>query len=107
MDFAQAHSEWLDKHIGSRKGERRGRLMRGHQYAEKLLLEQVWWQYSERWSIYTQSMRFTIGIASLSFSTLLSFQPMADSALNVMATKVMSKTSIVNHSATRSIGILS
>mgnify|MGYP001470689514 CR=1 FL=1 len=43
MDFAQAHAQWLERHIAIRTGERRGRLMRGHQYAEKLLLENVWW----------------------------------------------------------------
>lgn len=29
--------------MASRSGERKGRLLRGHQYAEKLLLQHVWW----------------------------------------------------------------
>ncbi|MDO3410278.1 hypothetical protein QWJ34_10945 [Saccharibacillus sp. CPCC 101409] len=34
---------FLARHLDARSGERRGRLERGHQYAEKLFLEQVWW----------------------------------------------------------------
>lgn len=43
MDFNQAHRAFMEKHLAERTGERRGRLQRGHQYAEKLLLENVWW----------------------------------------------------------------
>lgn len=43
MDFEQAHRAWIDGHLASRTGERKGRLLRGHLYAEKLLLQNVWW----------------------------------------------------------------
>lgn len=43
MDFEKAHQLLLDHHLSIRTGERRGRLSRGHQYAEKLLLRNVWW----------------------------------------------------------------
>lgn len=43
MEFEQAHKTFLDRHLNSRAGERKGRLLRGHQYAEKLLLQNVWW----------------------------------------------------------------
>ncbi|MGZ9586725.1 hypothetical protein [Paenibacillus marinisediminis] len=43
MNFEQAHQVFLERHLASRSGERKGRLLRGHQYAEKLLLQNVWW----------------------------------------------------------------
>lgn len=43
MDFEQAHQIFLNHHLTHRAGERKGRLLRGHQYAEKLLLQNVWW----------------------------------------------------------------
>lgn len=43
MDFEQAHQAFLDHHLARRTGERKGRLLRGHNYAEKLLLQNVWW----------------------------------------------------------------
>ncbi|CAM3324817.1 hypothetical protein PALU110988_16300 [Paenibacillus lupini] len=41
--FETAHSDWLEGHKARRSGERKGRLERGHQHAEKLFLQQVWW----------------------------------------------------------------
>lgn len=43
VDFEQAHIEFLKRHEKLRTGERRGRLVRGHSFAEKLLLKNVWW----------------------------------------------------------------
>jgi hypothetical protein len=43
LDFEQAHKEFLDRHLSLRTGERKGRLLRGHRFAEKLLLQNVWW----------------------------------------------------------------
>ncbi len=43
MDFEQAYQLFLERHLALRTGERKGRLLRGHQYAEKLLLQNVWW----------------------------------------------------------------
>jgi hypothetical protein len=43
MDFEQAHQQFLQHHLNRRTGERKGRLLRGHNYAEKLLLQNVWW----------------------------------------------------------------
>lgn len=42
-DFDQAYSKFLMHHEEHRRGERRGRLVRGHSYAEKLFLQNVWW----------------------------------------------------------------
>lgn len=42
-DFERAYSEFLIYHEEGRSGERRGRLVRGHSYAEKLFLQNVWW----------------------------------------------------------------
>ncbi|WP_307585133.1 hypothetical protein [Paenibacillus wynnii] len=43
MDFEQQHQLWMEHHLNVRSGERKGRLMRGHQHAENLLLKNVWW----------------------------------------------------------------
>jgi len=43
MEFEQAHREFVEHHLARRSGERKGRLLRGHQHAEKLLLRNVWW----------------------------------------------------------------
>jgi hypothetical protein len=43
MDFESAYRAFLDDHLSRRSGERKGRLLRGHQHAEKLLLQNVWW----------------------------------------------------------------
>ncbi|WP_410511646.1 hypothetical protein PaeBR_16430 [Paenibacillus sp. BR2-3] len=43
MEFEEAHSLFIDHHSNARTGERRGRLLRGHNYAEKLLLQNVLW----------------------------------------------------------------
>ncbi|WNR45466.1 hypothetical protein [Paenibacillus roseipurpureus] len=43
MDTLKAHKDFIQSHLGKRKGERRGRLERGHRYAEELFLKQVWW----------------------------------------------------------------
>ncbi|MWC29719.1 hypothetical protein [Paenibacillus sp. MMS18-CY102] len=43
MGFEQAYEVFIEHHTACRTGERRGRLVRGHQFAEKLLLQQVWW----------------------------------------------------------------
>ncbi|MCY9661379.1 hypothetical protein P5G65_32025 [Paenibacillus chondroitinus] len=43
FEFEQAHQKFLDDHLTQRIGERKGRLLRGHKYAEKLLLLNVWW----------------------------------------------------------------
>ncbi|WP_239714346.1 endonuclease domain-containing protein [Paenibacillus sp. 19GGS1-52] len=43
VEFEEAHQLLLDRHLTLRTGERRGRLQRGHSYAEKLFLHNVWW----------------------------------------------------------------
>jgi hypothetical protein len=47
MGFEQAHCTFIEKHTNERAGERRGRLLRGHNYAEKLFLQNVWWPLFE------------------------------------------------------------
>ncbi|MFC5652352.1 hypothetical protein ACFPYJ_25210 [Paenibacillus solisilvae] len=41
--FEVKHAAFIEEHMVRRTGERKGRLQRGHQYAEKLLLQHVWW----------------------------------------------------------------
>lgn len=41
--FERAHMTFMEKHVDARSGERRARLLRGHGYGEKLLLQNVWW----------------------------------------------------------------
>ncbi|MCM3630326.1 hypothetical protein M3194_23625 [Paenibacillus glycanilyticus] len=41
--FEVAHKQFIEKHLELRTGERKGRLTRGHNHAEKLLLQNVWW----------------------------------------------------------------
>ncbi|HEX7055680.1 MAG TPA: hypothetical protein VF260_00585 [Bacilli bacterium] len=41
--FEDAYNDWLRSHLHKRSGERKGRLERGHQHAEKLFLQNVWW----------------------------------------------------------------
>lgn len=43
MNFTRAHQSFLNEHLERRSGERKGRLARGHGYAEKLFLQNVWW----------------------------------------------------------------
>lgn len=43
LDFELAHESYIEKHIALRNGERKGRLLRGHNYAEKLFLQNVWY----------------------------------------------------------------
>jgi hypothetical protein len=41
--FERAHTVFIENHLDARSGERRARLLRGHGFGEKLLLENVWW----------------------------------------------------------------
>jgi Uncharacterized protein conserved in bacteria len=43
MNFEDMHAQWIQYHLQKRKGERKGRLERGHQTAEKLFCHNVWW----------------------------------------------------------------
>lgn len=43
VTYEEAHREFIKNHTDRRKGERKGRLIRGHNYAEQRFLEQVWW----------------------------------------------------------------
>lgn len=43
MNYEQAHVAFIEQHLTSRTGERRGRLERGHRHAEELFLQNVWW----------------------------------------------------------------
>lgn len=47
MEFEEAHSLFIDQHLNARSGERKGRLVRGHNFAEKLFLQNVWWPLFE------------------------------------------------------------
>jgi hypothetical protein len=42
-EFEQAYLAFISHHEERRTGERRRRLLQGHGYGEKLLLEKVWW----------------------------------------------------------------
>lgn len=43
MLFEEAHSLFVNDHLRRRKGERKGRLERGHKEAETLFCRHVWW----------------------------------------------------------------
>lgn len=43
MAYDETHRLFIQHHIDNRKGERRGRLERGHGHAEALFLRNVWW----------------------------------------------------------------
>lgn len=43
MNFETEHRKFLDYHLSKRKGERRGRLERGHGHGEQLFARHVWW----------------------------------------------------------------
>ncbi|GGF59080.1 hypothetical protein GCM10010912_00290 [Paenibacillus albidus] len=43
MVYEQGYDAFIQWHISSRSGERRGRLERGYQHAVALFLRQVWW----------------------------------------------------------------
>lgn len=43
MNFEAAHAAYMEHHLQSRTGERKGRLERGHREAEKLFCSNVWW----------------------------------------------------------------
>lgn len=43
MNYEDAHTSFIEQHLASRTGERRGRLERGHRHAERLFLQNVWW----------------------------------------------------------------
>lgn len=43
MNVELAHNELMKKHAKKRRGERLRRLKDGHDHAEKMFLEQVWW----------------------------------------------------------------
>jgi hypothetical protein len=42
MSFKEAHAAFISYHLNGRKGERRGRLERGHGHGETLFLKNVW-----------------------------------------------------------------
>ncbi|MBU5443137.1 DUF559 domain-containing protein [Paenibacillus sp. MSJ-34] len=41
--FEEVYDQFIQRHLASRTGERRGRLERGHRHAESLFLRNVWW----------------------------------------------------------------
>lgn len=43
MRFEEMHKQFVEEHLQRRKGERRGRLARGHGHAESLFLKNIWW----------------------------------------------------------------
>lgn len=43
MEFEKAHELFIQSHLKKRSGERRDRLLRGHQHAEKLFAKKIWW----------------------------------------------------------------
>jgi len=44
MGFEQSHKAWLEGHLRRRKGERRGRLERGHGHSDQLFAQNVWYK---------------------------------------------------------------
>ncbi|MDR6553313.1 DUF559 domain-containing protein [Paenibacillus qinlingensis] len=44
MSYEHEHARWIESHLEQRTGERRGRLERGHQEAERRFCQAVWWE---------------------------------------------------------------
>ncbi|MCU6710005.1 hypothetical protein M6D81_15015 [Paenibacillus sp. J5C_2022] len=49
-DFEQAHQAFIEDHLSKRNGERKNRLERGHNHAEKLFTKNVWWKLKGHFS---------------------------------------------------------
>jgi hypothetical protein len=47
MKYEDAQTAFIAHHLKRRRGERRGRLERGHLHGESLFLRNVWWPYRE------------------------------------------------------------
>lgn len=45
MNFVNEHEAFIQQHLLKRTGERKGRLQRGHQVAEQLFCQNVWWPF--------------------------------------------------------------
>jgi len=43
MGFEHAHQQFIQDHLSRRRGERKGRLERGHGHGEKSFAEKIWW----------------------------------------------------------------
>ncbi|MBO9599064.1 MAG: hypothetical protein J7559_14755 [Cohnella sp.] len=43
MGFEHAHHQFIQYHLSRRRGERKGRLERGHGHGEKSFAEKIWW----------------------------------------------------------------
>lgn len=43
LEFEEAHASFIQSHLDSRTGERRGRLERGHSHGELLFTRNIWW----------------------------------------------------------------
>ncbi|MCY9666909.1 endonuclease domain-containing protein [Paenibacillus alginolyticus] len=43
MTFEKSHAYFIQNHLQRRRGERRGRLERGHREAERLFCRNIWW----------------------------------------------------------------
>ncbi len=44
MSFEHEHEAYIQSHLSRRTGERKDRLARGHRHAEKLFLQNIWWE---------------------------------------------------------------
>lgn len=44
MEYEELHAAWVEAHLNKRKGERRGRLARGHGHSDQLFAKNVWYK---------------------------------------------------------------
>lgn len=101
MEFEKAHQLLLDRHLSIRSGERRGRLSRGHQYAEKLMLRNVWCRYSAIWMTCILNMKSMTGTVNHSFWMLPFSRPAGNSVWNVTVIRAMWRIWTGRNSVTR------
>ena len=72
MNFETTHVAFIQHHLLKRKGERRGRLERGHREAEQLFCRNVWWPLRLNFDDCIQNSKCSIGGDSPISVTLLS-----------------------------------
>lgn len=44
MEYDELHAAWVEEHLNKRRGERRGRLARGHGHSDRLFAKNVWYK---------------------------------------------------------------
>ncbi len=101
MDFETAHQAFIDHHAALRSGERKGRLLRGHLYAEKLFLQNVWHPLFGHLDYLHPEYEIYDWNRKSQFIDFAYVTPLVVLVLNVTVSRVMSKIWIVRSLVTR------